>query len=247
MRIVRIRRALKKYNGVVVLLGALIVAALFFVKDAWREKLKDDSDAANAAINLLMMRDDNLNTADGLKTIQKEVDELKTALAVQHVAMNNKSAQRQPPPKPDAQPDDPLLPIYVVLNNLDEFANSYPYEDVWKKIHEFSDELARLAVIKSQYDDNEQTGKNPLAQMGLFLQYTVGGTALLVQIDAYKVSLTANSIGEREQRKKQYERATRYGYALFLLGLTVTVLPKLIGVEDKEKDADETDIFDLVS
>lgn len=234
MKIASMRKFVAKYNGFIVLFGALIVAATFAVKDAWREKLKDDSDTANSTINILLMRDDSLKLSDDLHGIQKDLARVQASLGTKQTT----TGQATPTKKPDEPLDDPTLPIFHVLNNLDEFANSYPCENVWKKLTEFSKELATLEETCSQYKENEGTGQNPENRMGLFLKCRLGSSALLTEIEAYKVSILANSLGIRAQKRKEYEHATRYGYLLFSLGLVVSVLPKLLA----EKDSEEPDL-----
>lgn len=139
------------------------------------------------------------------------------------------------------------IAIYYALNPLDDFENSYPYEDLSAKRHEFSKELSDLENLRAQYNDNKDraTVAAQRSQTSAYIQLSLGISALLAKIEAYKVYLFANSIAIRYRKKKEYEHATYFGYALFGLGLVVSVLPKLFGSEEGE--APESDIFDLVS
>jgi hypothetical protein len=241
MNAAKFRRFLKVYNGWVVLFGALIVAATFAVKDAWREKLKDDSDAADASLTIMSMRDDSRLLADELESVAKQIDDIQ-----KNIEAKSQSAKPSQPIPASADKPPEVTAIYHALIILDAFADSYPYEDVRPKSQEFSKRLAALEALRLKYYKNEENetvaAEDP--QMNLFMEIVFGRTALLNDIELYKGLLFLNSIETRADKKKEYEHATYYGYVLFGLGLIVTVLPKLLGAEE---ESSESDIFDLVA
>lgn len=233
-------RFFTRHQGLLIILGSLIIVATFIVKDVLRDQVKDVADSINAAENLYLIRDSNLelheeidevddNVSKGrievlrsLPTKQKDVDVIKKP---EWSADFSRNSQRLLRIENEMGLEEDNLARLVLKappkpDHMTQFAELYKQWDT-----------LRIKILEG--DRDELNAK-------YFDSKAVYNRSVKTYSDVWLLSQRLHLIGsmildDAHETKERNERLvnifTPVSYGLFGLGALLTVLSKLFGVD----------------
>jgi len=253
----------KPQSRVLVVFGASIVLVTFFVKDAWREQLKDVADALDTAQNQYVIRKDSLSLRLQLDALEVKVDEInarlpgssgnvyKAEIFDQRLVLNHQLQSE----------------IGLVQDSIEHLLEKSPSKSDSDKLGLLKDRLvsARAALKQvsfllpratGQADPDVDAGPPGFLHQGLGQTQSAAPVTALALIQAFAVyyplrlvvfdlskdtdALAAEVVNQVLEKKRKsenrYRCATVASYILYPIGWLVGLVGTLLGAEGVKVD-----------
>jgi hypothetical protein len=232
------KRWFQKHQGLLLILGTLIIVTTFIVKNVFREQLKDVVDSINAAENLYLIRDSNLELHEEIDQVDANVSRSRIEILQALPSAKKNQTQKDAWAADFDRNSQRLLRVinetYLETDNLARLVMKAPptpehmaqFTELYKQWGTLRIDLLKGDQAELNLEDFDSKAAYNRNLKGYAAVWILNQKLHLVG------SMILDDAHEVKERKERLVRVfTPISYGLFILGAVLTFLSKLFGVE----------------